>query len=199
MAVMQVTVDGATVAAVDLACLDMLAVHVYGDLTRPEAATLSCHGGTYPADGPSTFRIWAEQALSGQDAVVTVTFADSAPAAQLTQGKTIAEMFPDEPPCERTDFTPTPAEEAELRNRPRVREGFAWALRTSTGIDLSGRNGPDDDSFAFSVVWTPDYPTQARLNASTTNIENVIRREGGTRLYNGMLDVGDSVTFRCGD
>jgi hypothetical protein len=199
MAVMHVAVDGATVAAVDLARVDMFAVHLFGDLTRAEAASLSCHGGTYPDDGPSTFRIWVERALLGRDPVVTVTLADSMPAAQLTDGKTIAEMFPDEPPCERTDFTPTPAEEDELRKRPRVRQGFSWGLRTSTGIDLSGRNGPDDDSFAFSVVWTPDYPTQARVNASTTNIENVLRRTGGEQLYSGMLNVGDSVTFRCGD
>ena len=198
MAVMSIAVDGATVAAVDLAQVDMLAVHLSGNLTRADAATLSCHGGTYPRNAPSTFRIWVEQALSGREQV-TVTLADSAPAAQLTQGKTIAEMFPDEPPCERTDFTPTPAQDQELRNRPRVREGFSWALRTSTGIDLSGRNGADDDSITFSVVWTPDYPTQVRVNASTTNVDNLIRREGGTRLYNGMLDVGDSVTFRCGD
>ncbi|GGY76679.1 hypothetical protein ACFFTM_22380 [Pseudoduganella plicata] len=199
MAVMNIAVDGATVAAVDLARLDMFAVHLYGDLTSADAACLSCHGGTYPDDGPSTFRIWAEQALPGRTPMVTVTFTDSAPAAQLTQGKTIAEMFPDEPHSGRTDFTPTPAEEAELRNRPRVRAGFSWALRTSGGDDLAGRNGSDDDSFAFSVLWTPDYPTQARVNGSTTNIDNVLRRAGGTELYNGMLHVGDSVTFRCGD
>jgi len=199
MAVMHVTVDGATVAAVDLAQVDMFAVHLYGDLTSDHVAALSCHGGTYPEDGPSTFRLWVEKGLLEHAPLVTVTLADSAPAAQLTQGKTIAEMFPDQPPCERTDFTPTPAEEDELRDRPRVREGFSWALRTSTGIDLSGRNGADDDSFAFSVLWTQDRPTQARVNASTTNVENVIRRAGGTKLYNGMLNVGDSVTFDCGD
>ena len=199
MAVMTIAVDGATVAAVDLAQLDMFAVHLYGDLTNADAATLSCHGGTYPDDGPSTFRIWAEQALLGRTPVVTVTLADSAPAAQLTPGKTLAEMFPDEPPCERTDFTPTPAEEEELRKRPRVRDGFSWALRTSSGDNLAGRNGSDDDSFAFSVLWWHDRPTQARVNASTTNVDNVIRREGGTKLYNGMLNVGESVTFRCGD
>lgn len=199
MAVMSITVDGATVAAVDLAQVDMFAVHLYGDLTSDRVASLSCHGGTYPDDGPSTFRIWVEKGLLEHAPVVTVTLANSAPAAQLTQGKTIAEMFPDAPPNERTDFTPTPAEEDELRNRPRVRDGFSWALRTSTGIDLAGRNGNDDDSFAFSVLWTQDRPAQARVNASTTNVENVIRREGGTRLYNGTLHVGDSVTVRCGN
>jgi hypothetical protein len=199
MAVMSIAVDGATVAAVDLAQLDMFAVHLYGDLTSAHVASLSCHGGTYPKDGPSTFRMWAEQALPGRESVVTVTLADSAPTAQLTQGMTIAEMFPDEPPCERTDFTPTPTEEEEMRNRPRLREGFSWALRTSGGDNLAGRNDGDDDSIAFSVLWWHDYPTQARVNASTTNIDNVLRREGGTKLYKGMLNVGDSVTFRCGD
>lgn len=198
MTAMQIAVDDVAVAAVDLAHVDMFAVHLSGDLRRPGAGHLSCHGGTYPDGAPSTFRIWSDQALPGADHTVTVRLVETIPADQVTPGKTLDELLPDEPRCERTDFTPTAAEQEALRSRPRVRTGFAWALRTSTGVDLAGRNG-DDDSFAFSVLWTADRPDQARVHGSTNDVENVIRREGGTRLYNGMLGVGDSVTFRCGD
>jgi hypothetical protein len=199
MTVMVVTVDGAQAAAVDLAQMDMLAVHISGDLTRPGLANLSCHGGTYPDDGDSTFRIWAEQDLDGPQRAITVALLEQAPAGPLTQGKTIAELYPDEPPCERTDFTPTPAEEDEMRSRPRLRDAFSWSLHTADGTQLQGRNGPGDDSFGFSVVWTADRPAQARVHGSTTNIDNVLARRGGTELYRGSLAVGESVMFGCGE
>lgn len=198
MTVMVVTVDGVQAAAVDLAQVDMLAVHVSGDLTRPGLANLSCHGGTYPAGGESTFRIWAEQDLPTQQAV-TVTLLDAPPAGPLTAGRTIAELYPDEPPCERIDFTPTAAEVAEIRSRPRLRDGFRWSLLTPDGTALAGRNGPDDDSFSFSVVWTDDRPGKARVRAATSNLDNVLARTGGTELYRGTMAVGETVTFRCGD
>ena len=198
MTVMQIAVDGEQVAAVDLTRMTMFAVHLNGDLTRADTASLSCHGGTYPDDGPSTFRIWVEQVLAGPDHRVTVTLADSMPAGQLTQGKTLDELYPDEPRCQRTDFTPTAAEAGQMHSRPHVRTGFSWALHTPAGEHRQGRNGPGDDSFGFSVLWISDRPGQARVRGSTTNIDNVLRREPGTELYAGSLDVGGSVTFRCG-
>lgn len=198
MTVMVVTVDGVQAAAVDLAQVDMLAVHVNGNLTRPGLANLSCHGGSYPPDGASTFRIWVEQDLDGPRRAISVALLEEAPADTLTQGKTIAELFPDEPPCERTDFKPTAAEQKEMRGRPRVRDAFSWSLQTPDGARLQGRNGPDDDSFGFSVVWTGDLLHPARVNAYATNIDNVLARRGGTDLYRGHLAVGESVTFGCG-
>ena len=199
MTALCLTIDDVLVAAVDLTQVDMLAVHLHGSLHRPDMALLSCHGGTYPADAPSTFRSWAEQVLPRAGQAVTVRLADSVPAGQVTQGRTLAELYPDEPPCARTDFTPTPQEKEALRRQPRVRTGFSWALTTPEGDQLAGRNGADDDSFAFSVLWTQDRPHQARVRFSASNIDNVLRRAGGTDLYQGRLDVGASVTFRCGD
>ncbi|WUR11868.1 hypothetical protein E7V67_019490 [[Empedobacter] haloabium] len=200
MTIMVVTVDGVQAAAVDLAQVDMLAVHVNGDLTRPGLANLSCHGGTYPPDGgESTFRIWAEQDLDGPAGTVTVTMLEQPWAGTPTQGKTVAELFPDEPPCERTDFTPTAAEREELRSRPRLRDAFSWSLHAPDGARLQGRNGPDDDSFAFAVLWTADRPALARVYGSTTNIDNVLAHRHGSRLYEGSLAIGESVTFGCGE
>lgn len=199
MTVMVVTVDGVQATAVDLAQVNMLAVHVSGDLTRPGLANLSCHGGTYPPDGESTFRIWAERELDGPQRTITVALLDQPPAGPLTQGKTIAELFPDEPPCARTDFTPTAAEVAEIRSRPRLRDGFCWSLATPDGAALAGRNDPADDSFSFSVVWADDPPGKARVRAETTNLDSVLARREGTDLYRGTMAVGESVTFRCGD
>ncbi|QBE66881.1 hypothetical protein [Pseudoduganella lutea] len=199
MTVMVVTVDGVLVAAADLAVLDIFAVHMSGDLAWAEPGSLACHGGAYPVDAPSTFRIWTPDMTLVAGQVVTVRLAERPPAAGLTQGRTIAELYPEEPPCERTDFTPTAAEAQEARDRPRLRQGFSWSLTTHDGEELTGCNGPEDDSFGFSVVWTSDRPAQARARGYSSNLERVLSQAPGTRLHEGTLAVGESLTFSCGD
>lgn len=199
MTVMVVTVDEVQVAAADLAVLDVFAVHISGDLAWAEPGSLACHGGNYPDDAPPAFRIWTPDVPLAAGQAVTVRLAEHPPAAGVTQGRTIAELYPDEPPCERTDFTPTVAEAQAARDRPRLRQGFSWSLTTHSGEEFTGCNGPEDDSFGFSVVWTRDTPAQARVRGYSSNLEGVLAHAPGTRLYEGTLAVGESLTFSCGD
>ncbi len=197
MTMISVAVDGEVVAAADTDGLALLSVHLFGSVTEPHAAMLS-FDGTVAAGGAGGYRTWLEalQLRAGQ--AVTVRFGADGIAA--TPVRTQAGLHPGQPPDIRTDVKPTPQQTAAMRSHPRVRAGFSFVITTSTGTECEVRGGPEDENFQCLVLWTLDsLPDVARIRASVSNRERIVRREHGTPAFEGRLALGDSVTIRCGD
>jgi hypothetical protein len=110
-------------------------------------------------------------------------------------GKTIDELFPDEPTSNQTDFSVTPQIIAELKARTQHREKFTLMYSASSGAAFQGTTNADEDAFAFSVLWTAEQPELARVSLHRYAFESLQTRGPLHYLVMDRLGVGDSVRF----
>lgn len=187
-----VEVNGARVATISLAGREVVDVSVYGALDRDPKATLNA-GGNHHVDGGYGYLVWIpERALLAGD-VVRVRLDKTCGIAD--QGKTIDELYPDEEPSTRTDFTIDENMAAELRARPRLHDAFAVQVETSSGQQAAAASDDLNTDFSFSLLWDSFRPDQARVRLATHCLDDVLARSGGTTHLKTTLSVGDSASF----
>ncbi|WUR11869.1 hypothetical protein E7V67_019495 [[Empedobacter] haloabium] len=202
MTIFSIAVDGDVVAAVDNDGLAMLSVHVRGSVTEPHAAVLSCDG-TLTAGHADGYRVWLQELQLRAGQVVTVRMGDSGAAVTPAQDppgphhglspESVATLGRTHPPPGALDV-------AAARSHARVRPGFSFALDLSNGKGCDVRSDPADEMFQCLVIWTLDWePECARVQASASSRERILRGERETPAFEGRLLRGDSVTIRCGD
>lgn len=193
MPALSVSVDGQELATVNTSGLTMLAFHLFGNRSNAELALLDMNGGCYGAEKKSHL-IWiSNRRLEAGQAVVVSLVAD-APTSHA--GKTIDQLFPDEAPCEKTDFTPSAAMFDELRKREMLRDGYAFSLASPAGPLYAGRTEGEEDQFGLNVVWTALHrPDSARFSLGTTTLENVRTRSPSRQHVHDWLRIGDSLRF----
>ena len=177
---------------ISLAGMDVVDVSVHGALDRNPKAALHAMGGDYKAGGSGSL-IWiAEQTLlAGQ--VVRVTLLG--PCEQPDRGRPMEEIFPDEEPCTRTDFTIDAAMAAEIRARPQLHQSFSVQASTSQGQQAMATSDERSTSFTFGVVWDFASPNQARVRLTTHCLDDVLARRAGPSHLEVMLSLGDSASF----
>ena len=189
---LSIEVNGARVATIDLAELDVANVSVHGALDSLPKATLHAGGGRYAASG-SSYLLWAAgHALLPGD-VLRVMLCDACDNAD--QGKTIAELYPDEAPCTVTDFSITDAMAVEIRARPRLHDHFAVHAETSAGQQASATSNDLNTDFSFGLLWDHFHPSEARVRLATYCFDDVLQRTGGTPHLQTMIGLGDSASF----
>ncbi len=195
MPALSVSVDGEHLATVAVGGLTMLGVHLSGERWEDELATLDMAGGNYADMDKSSYLTWINLRPLQAGQVVTVScVADlhTSPA-----GKTIDELYPDEPPCEQTDFTPTAAMFDQLSKRPMLRDGYAFKLRTSRGAEYSGQTQADEYGFVLRVLWNSRYrPECARFSVSTITLEQLRTRVPRRKHVEGDLFLYQSIRFQ---
>jgi hypothetical protein len=165
-------VDGALMARVCTDGLDILSVHVSGTKIDETFATLHFSGGRYPSGGQFTHLVWlSELALQpGQRVRIEV----SEQGDTTHSGKTLAELFPDEPVEEQHD--PMPSREQlidEVRLRPHHREHFTLALQSSSGHSTVAEVGADGHGFGASVFWSGIREERIRASLDTYSLEQL--------------------------
>jgi hypothetical protein len=187
-----VEVNGTRIATINLAGMEVVDLSVSGALDRPPGAIIHS-GGSYRKDGAYSYLIWiAEHALLPGE-VLMVSLDESCGIAD--QGKTIDELYPDEEPCTRTDFTIDENMAAELRARPRLHEAFLVQADTSSGQHAAAASDDLNTDFSFSLLWDSFRPNQARVRLATHCLDDVLSRTGGTTHLKTTLSVGDSASF----
>jgi hypothetical protein len=192
MSGISVEVNGTRIATISLAGREVVDVSVYGALDRHQKATLNA-GGNHLVDDGYGHLIWiTEQALLPGD-VVRVSLDESCGIAD--QGKTIDELYPDEEPSTRTDFTIDENMAAEMRTRPRLHEAFAVQVETSSGQQATAASDDLNTDFSFSLLWDSSRPHQARVRLATYCLDDVLARTGGSTHLKTFLFVGDSASF----
>lgn len=195
MPALSVSVDGKELATVANSDVTMLNASLSGQRWDHEPAILRMDGGNYDAQDSQPYRIWINEVPIAPGQLVTVSCVAERPTSHA--GKTIAQLFPEEPPCEQTDFTPTTAMLEELRSRPMLRDGYVFKLTTSHGVEYSGHTQPGEYGFTLRVMWTSLHrPECARFSVSTNTVEQMQSRTPGREHVKGELFLGQSLRFQ---
>lgn len=189
-----VSVDGQHVATVAADDNTMISLHVYGNRSHEQFAVLDMHGGRYGEGQSQCHLIWIDEWQLKPGQVVVVACVADAPTSD--KGKTIDELYPDEPQAGKVDFTMTDSTFDALSARPLLRDGYAFTLAPSAGTEVSGRTEGDEVSFAMRVMWTAQHrPDSARYSLGTTTLANVRARSPARSHALGWLEIGDSLRF----
>lgn len=174
MPALSVSIDGVTLATVSTDGYDVMSVRVGGTRIDDGMATLDLSGGSYPEVGESTYLTWINDISLQTGQVVTVTFLEAASSSHA--GKSIEELFPDEPPSTQTNFKPTAEMFAELRAMPVLRDRFSFRLASSSGTNFAGETTPDEHGFGFTVLWNSSNPERARVSLHSYTLGNLEAR-----------------------
>lgn len=193
MPALTVSIDGITLATVSTDGYDVMSVRVGGTRIDENLATLDLSGGSYPESGESTYLTWISDVPLQAGQVVTVTFLDAALTSHA--GKTIEELFPDEPPSKQTDFRPTADMFAELRAMPTLRDRFSFSLVSSSGTNFAGETTTDEHGFGFTVLWNSLNPDRARASLHSYTLSNLEARGPMNNHSEEKLHYGDWVQF----
>lgn len=191
MPALEILIDGVSVVTVSTDGLDVLAVNIGGTQIDEEFASLDVSGGSYPESGEAKSLIWIASSPLHSGQKIAVFFHQEASSTQ--PGITIEELFPDEPPVEQTDFTPTAEMFQELRAKPKIREKFSLHLLASSNASFTGETSSDDHGFGFSVLWNSFQPEGARVSLHAYTLDNLESRGPLNHLFEERLGPGDSV------
>lgn len=193
MPALEIKVDGIKVATVNTESLDVFAVDIGGTQVDEELASLNVSGGKYPEGGSPTNLTWVafSPLCAGQQ--VNVVFRESGQTSE--PGKTIEELFPDEPATEQTDFTPTPEMFNELRAKPKLREKFLFKLVSSSGASFVGESAANEHGFGFSVLWNSFHPEQARVSLHAYTLDSLEAHSPPSYLFEEKIEYGASIEF----
>lgn len=191
MPAIEITVDGSTVVTVSTDGLDVLGINIGGTQVDEELASLNVSGGSYPEGGPATSLTWVASTPLHAGQQIAVTFLESGQSSQ--PGKTIEELFPDEPPFDQTDFTPTLEMFQELRTRPKFREKSILRLVSSSGSSFAGETAPAEHGFGFSVLWNSFHPERARVSLHAYTLDSLESRGPFNTLFEEKIAYGGSV------
>lgn len=191
MPALDISVDGVKVVTVSTDGLDVLGVNIGGTQVDEELASLDVSGGAYPDGSAPTSLTWVACTPLHAGQQIDVTFLESGHSSQ--PGKTIEELFPDEPLTEQTDFTPTAEMFKELRAKPKRREKFIVRLISSSGASFLGETNPAEHGFGFSVLWNSFHPRQARVSLHAYTLDSLETRSPLNNLFEEKIAYGGSV------
>jgi hypothetical protein len=115
-------------------------------LSHNPNAMLRAGGGKYK-DGGFCHLIWiaGHTLLPGE--VLSVTLNELCDIAD--RGKTREELYPDQKPSTRSDFTINDEMAAEIRSRPRLHEAFIVQVGTSLGQQAQATSDDLNTGFTF--------------------------------------------------
>jgi len=187
-----IEVNGRGIATISLAGMDVVDVSVHGSLDREQKAMLSAMGGNY-SEGGCGHLIWiAERGLLLGE-VLSIRLSEACDI--VTEGKTIAELYPDVEPSTKSDFSINDEMAEEIRARPRLHEGFVVQVETSLAQKAKATSDDLNTGFTFSFLWDRFRPDQVRVRLATYCLDDVLARNGGKEHLKTTLSIGDKVAF----
>lgn len=194
MPALDISLDGVKIATVNMDGLDVVSLNVGGTQVDEDLASLDVSGGSYPEDGQPTSLTWVGSVPLRAGQKINVVFLES--AASSHSGKTIEELFPDEPPCTQTDFTLTAEMFRELRAKPKHRETFSFRLSLSSGTSFVGTTAATEHGFGFSVLWNSFHPERARVSLHSYTLDSLEAHGPMNNLVEEKIQYGSSVDFQ---
>ncbi|MBO3033518.1 hypothetical protein J6350_11305 [Burkholderia pseudomallei] len=194
MPALEIMLDGVTIVTVSTGELNMLTARVSGALIDEAIASLNVSGGYYSQSGPSTYLTWI--ADTPLQAVQQIRILFHRHGQSSCPGKTIDELYPDEPSVAQTDFTPTAEMFQQLRAMPKVREKFVLDLKSSSGASFHGETAAGEDSFALSILWDSTHPERARVSLHSNSLDNLEVKGPLNYLFKENMTYGGFVELR---
>jgi hypothetical protein len=194
MPALDISVDGVKIATVNMDGLDVVSLNVSGTQVDEDVASLDVSGGSYPENGQPTSLTWVGCFPLHAGQRINVVFLES--AASSHPGKTVEELFPDEPVSTQTDFTLTAEMFRELRAKPKHRENFSFRLSLSSGTSFVGTTATNEHGFGFTVLWNSFHPERARVSLHSYTLENLETHSPMNNLVEENIQYGSSVDFQ---
>ncbi|MDP3824732.1 MAG: hypothetical protein Q8R33_24940 [Burkholderiales bacterium] len=195
MPTLTASVNGTLLAQVRTDGYDVMSVAVQGTCVEEEIAELMMTAGRYPEQGESVYLTWINSYPLKAGDLVEVTIQDVGDTSH--DGKTLAELFPDEvDSVEQMDFTPTAELFADLRSRTRVRETFRFELQTNRGTAYIGETAKTEHGFGFTVLWNSQRPGRASLSLHSYTIDSLEKKEAMHDHVREYIEPFSSVRFR---
>lgn len=188
-----VSLNGELLATVSTLGLNVVSVHVHGDMNGPELASIEVHGGLYGEAKDNKHLIWIDHREIRHEDEVAVTLLQD--ARESHAGRTIGELYPE-------DELPKQSEKSHeevfdhLSKQPKMREGFSFQLMPPTGEPIVARTATEDHSFGFSVLWNWMHPDRARVSLHSNSLENILGRTGGSNHATFLLAFDEMTRLR---
>lgn len=198
MPTFHISLDGQTIAAVNTEGYHVLTMHINGSRDSEQLATLDVSGGRYERDMPPVSLTWVSDIPLLANQLVAISM--DGQGATSHAGKTIAELFPDEPVGDATepritDFTLSAEQMEEIRRRPVFHDKFAFEFKSSRGTDVAVQTAPEEDFFSFSVLWNW-MEAEAYVAVRSSTLDNLEARQPGRSHARERLAVGDHLSFQ---
>ncbi|WP_146125924.1 hypothetical protein [Burkholderia vietnamiensis] len=194
MPALEIMVDGDTVVMVSTDNLSMLTARVSGMLIHEAIASLNVAGGNYSQSGSSTYLTWIADTPLRAGQQIRLLFHEDGQSSHA--GKTIDELYPDEPPVTQTDFTPTAEMFQKLRAMPKFREKFVIDLSSSSGTSFRGETMVGEDSFALTILWDYMRPERARVSLHSHSLNRLEAKGPLNYLLKDDITFGGYVELR---
>ncbi|WP_431263337.1 hypothetical protein ACQ859_25680 [Roseateles chitinivorans] len=192
MPAISILVDGEPIATANTEGLSVLSAHVQGARSDEAFASVDLHGTTLEQ---STFLIWIGSLTLQPGQQVEVRFMEVGETAP--PGKTIEELFPDEPGDEEPDDETSEASAFEkIRAKPLHRAGYGLAFSSSDGVAFEGRTGEDDHAFALHVAWNMYRPDRAHLSLRAYTLDELESRAPLRDMVREYLQAPCTVNLR---
>lgn len=188
-----VSVDGITLASVSADGYDVISLHVGGTRVDADPACLNLSGSRFPGAGDSTYLTWISQVSLREGQVLRVSFAETAVTSHA--GKTIDELFPDEPTSTQPNFKAPGEIIAELRATPLRRQDLSFRVLCSAGSSFEGTTATDEHGFGFTVLWDSERPDRARTSLHSYTLTDLETRGPLNYHIEAPLHYGDWVEF----
>lgn len=182
-----------------LACdgTEVIGLHLNG--TRVEEVFSTLHLG---ATSSEPYLVYLPDVELGEGQTLLMRFL--AEGSTDLVGRTIDELFPDEP----DDLGPDPDWKAlaaesvrEARNLPRLRPGYRVWMRAGRNAPFELLSAPDDHGFALDAHWDRWRPDRLALRFSTWTLEHDDPAQSHRTHVDTTLALGDAVEIRivpCG-
>ncbi|WP_423378116.1 hypothetical protein [Burkholderia sp. LMG 32019] len=194
MPALEIMVDGDTVVMVSTDNLSMLTARVSGMLIHEAIASLNVAGGNYSQSGSSTYLTWIADTPLRAGQQIRLLFHEDGQSSHA--GKTIDELYPNEPPVTQTDFTPTAEMFQKLRAMPKFREKFVIDLSSSSGTSFRGETMVGEDSFALTILWDYMRPERARVSLHSHSLNRLEAKGPLNYLLKDDITFGGYVELR---
>lgn len=196
MPAFRLAVDDRVVATVDTTGMAVIDIRVTSMRTWQPRATLEVAG--LPVDAPpdtraSIYFVTDYKLVAGQRVMVELLTA----GATYPAGKTAAELYPDDPQYESTDFSPTPASQADHAARPVFHDSFGFSFTASTGTTVAAHTPAGHEGVSLNILWPYLDENEAHLSVRSHGPFLSAEHPGAAYVLE-KLRVGGSLTYTVG-
>lgn len=195
MPALSVSVDGALLATVNADDCEMLHIVVSTTALNDEIAALTVLGGVFPEDGQYSVLLWVNKQSVQPGQTVEVSLL--ATGITSHRGKTVKELFPDEPPPGQSDFQLTTEFFADIRSRyPTLRKKHAFRVVAANGVVSEHETAPDDIGSSFALRWNSVCPEDASVTLHSYTADDLESDRPVNCYFEQEIHIGDLVRFQ---
>lgn len=184
--------DQQLIASVASAGYSMINLHIYGSPKQEQFATADLFAAHFPEEGKARTHFFIGQQLVSAGQPVCISFTEHGACSHA--GKTLEELYPDEPAVpEDYDFSLSQAEMEAYQAQPDLRSPYRLTVSSPSGETLSISTA-STDGFTLSAQWLQDWHPES-LKISLRGYRRVGNEADSERVdyFQTRLKTGESL------